>query len=112
MSGTVVSRRWCPGIVVSWYCVRCCCVREMVSWYCCVREMVSGRSCPVLLCPGIVVSGTVVSGCADAVSVSQILHYILHRLHFDSYISGYSEFYRASRLHRKFPFFVYSVGGF
>ncbi|XP_043208007.1 transmembrane protein 192-like [Amphibalanus amphitrite] len=41
---------------------------------------------------------------------SAILHYILHRLHFDSYISGYSEFHRASRLHRKFPFVVYSVG--
>lgn len=41
---------------------------------------------------------------------STILHYILHRLHFDSYISGYSEFHVASRLHRKFPVAVYSVG--
>ena len=45
-----------------------------------------------------------------AILLSQILHYILHRLHFDSYISGYSEFHLASRLHRKFPFVVYSAG--
>ncbi|XP_037088458.1 transmembrane protein 192-like isoform X2 [Pollicipes pollicipes] len=41
---------------------------------------------------------------------SGVLHLILHRLHFDSYIHGYSDFHQASRLHRKLPAVVYSVG--
>ena len=41
---------------------------------------------------------------------SAILHYILRRLHLDSYISGYAEFHLASRLHRELPLVVYSAG--